>query len=274
MKLINKHVGKISIFIGSSLLFASCSQYDNNQVGKENSTTEETAKAVVSGEDLFKSIFFGIGEFANNIPQLKSKIALNDGLTKDKKKDVEGKMDILTSEIAKNDPNFFNEFKTKILSGNHQDIKYAMEEGSHMLQKNIEIIFPEFNKVFKKVKKDINSGKLKFNEKENFKTYVNTFQKAFDNGDYDKLLNENMISTNKTEESTACSWALGCVVYVALAVHNTIAVTALIYFQFAFWGPSASSGGGGRVDEEPFRSPHDAELKTEMLINEIADYQN
>uniref|UniRef100_UPI0025DCE46A hypothetical protein n=1 Tax=Flavobacterium sp. TaxID=239 RepID=UPI0025DCE46A len=92
----------------------------------------------------------------------------------------------------------------------------------------------------------------------------------YDNGEYDNLLNENMISDNQ-EQLVPCTWAVACVAYFALAVHNTVAVTALIYFKFAFWGPSIDKKNQIVGNDRPTNDIDD-NLKTETLINEIAEY--
>jgi len=255
----------------ANFLFVSCST-DN---GTDNSKTEQMLQGVTNetGIGIFKSIFFGVGDLANNIPQLKSQVQLTNGLAFDKREEVLEKLNILVGEITIKYPSFFENFKKQITSGEQLKIKVAIEQGSMMIKENIEIIFPEFKKVFKKVKTDINTGKLKFNENDNFNDYVETFQKSFNNGEYDNLLKENMISDNK-EQLIPCTWAVACVAYFALAVHNTVAVTALIYFKFAFWGPSIV-----KIDKKnqvvgTDRPTNDMEdnLKTETLINEIAEY--
>ncbi|MBS7233702.1 hypothetical protein KHA90_22050 [Flavobacterium psychroterrae] len=162
-----------------------------------------------------------------------------------------------------------------------------------MIKENFEIIFPELKKVFHKVKSDIYTGKLKLNKEDSFKTYIETFQTAIDKGEYDSLLKKNMIS-DENEFVVPCTWAVACVAYFAVGVHNTLAVTALIYFKFAFWGPSMDGGnqvtydgamnngldstGTNYIGFDEVRPPRpvidleEATLRTETLVNEIAEY--
>ena len=273
MKVIREKASKLALFLGFCVLFVSCSQYENN-FKEPNSTINPTqiVKKInnESGIDIFKSIFFGLGNLANNIQLLKSQVELTNNLNPEKTKEVTGKLDVLIEKISTKYPGFFEDFKKKITSGEQLQIKIAIEEGSIVIKENIEIILPEFKKVFKKVKSDISSGKLIFNENDNFNDYVETFQNAFDKGEYDNLLNENMISDNQ-EQLLPCSWAIACVLYFALAVHNTLAITALIYFKFAFWGPSINKKNQIVGSYRPTNEIED-NLKTETLINEISEY--
>lgn len=273
MKLIRKQARKIALLLSMSLMFVSCSQYDSDfKQTNSNVKSDQMLQRMTNetGIDIFKSIFFGVGDLANNIHQLNSQVELTNGLAIDKRVEVLEKLNILIAEISFKYPSFFENFKKQITSGEQLKIKVAIEQGSMMIKENIEIIFPEFKKVFKKVKSDINTGKLEFNENDNFNDYVETFQKAFDNGEYDNLLKENMISDNQ-EQLIPCTWAVACVAYFALAVHNTVAVTALIYFKFAFWGPSIDKKNQVVGTDRPTNDMED-NLKTETLINEIAEY--
>jgi SdpC family antimicrobial peptide len=287
MKLLKKHVCKIALTLSLSLLFASCSQYEANGSVKETS-------AQYTDVELFNSIFFGVGEFATNINQLKSKVQLTDNLKNDKRAEVLSKLDILINEINRKNPGFLSEFKTLITSGDQRKVQIAIEAGSTMIKENFEVIFPELKQVFQKVKSDIHTGKFKLSQKDSFKTYMETFQSALEKGEYNSLLKKNMITEEGEEYVVPCTWAVACVAYFAIAAHNTVAVTALIYFKFAFYGPSIDSGsqvsydgaidygldytgmdyiGPDEINPGPiFIDPDEANLRTESLINEIAEY--
>ncbi|MDR7371994.1 hypothetical protein [Flavobacterium aquidurense] len=286
MKILKNHLSKIAFALAISVLFVSCSPSENN------STTTDKASSYTDVE-LFKSIFFGVGEFAVHINQLKSKIDLTNNLKGDKRTEVVSKLDILVKEIKTKNPSFFPEFKQLITSGDQRKVQVAIELGSTMIKENFEVIFPELKKVFLKVKSDIYTGKLKLNKEDSFKTYMQTFQTAIDKGEYDSLLRKNMI-TDENEFLVPCTWAVACVAYFAIAAHNTVAVTALIYFKFAFWGPSINGGNqvtyDGAIDNGldytgmdyigpddirpplPITDSEEATLQTETLVNEIAEY--
>ncbi|SFD40577.1 hypothetical protein [Flavobacterium phragmitis] len=287
MKLIKKNLSKIAFVLSLNFLFVSCSQYEINESGKENVVK-------YSDVELFKSIFFGIGEFASKIDQLKTNVQLIDNLKNDQRTEMLNKLDILIKEINTKNPSFLPEFKELITSGDQRKVQIAIEAGSTMIKENFEVIFPDLKQVFQKVKSDIHTGKLKISQKDDFKTYMETFQNELEKGEYNSLLRKNMITDDGDEYIVPCTWAVACVIYFALAAHNTIAITALIYFKAAFYGPyidnaSQVSYDGtidygldytgmdyiGPDDITPgpiFIDPEEANLRTETLVNEIAEY--
>lgn len=268
-----KKFKRILLFLGIVAVFSNCNQ-------QESETSKEVKN--YTGTELFESIFFGIGKFATDIPQLKTKANLTNNLNEKEKKDVIEKIKTLSNEIRKKNPNFFNEFKNQIESRNHQEVQFAIEQASFMIRNNIEIIFPGFNAVYNKVKTDIHTGTLRLDNERNVNSYLISFQKSFNKKNYDNLLNENMISNENAV--VPCTWAVVCAAYFALAVHNTVAVTALIYFKIAFYGPSVGSDFEDPnemheiiyfpKDEEDIYIPNedDAFLKSEILIDEIVKY--
>ncbi|GAA3755105.1 hypothetical protein [Flavobacterium ginsengiterrae] len=285
MYVIKNYLSKITFALAFSLI-VSCSPSESSQSGTEKA-------ADYTDVELFKSIFFGVGEFAVHINQLKSKIDLTNSLKGDKRIEVVNKLDLLVKEIKTKNPSFFPEFKQLVTSGDQRKVQLGIELGSTMIKENFEVIFPELKKVFRKVKSDIYTGKLKLNKQDSFKTYIETFQTAIDKGEYDSLLKKNMI-TDENETVVPCTWAVACVAYFAIAAHNTVAVTALIYFKFAFYGPSIDSGNQVNYDGAincgldctgmdyigpdditppgPIVDPEEATLRTETLVNEIAEY--
>ncbi|QTY27749.1 hypothetical protein [Flavobacterium sp. CS20] len=167
MKTIKKHTRKISLLFATALLFVSCSQYDYNEQlpeNKDNVTQMLQRGKSFSGEELFKSVFFGIGEFANEIRQLEKQVELTNELDSEKREEVLTNLGVFTNKVNNENPTFFKDFKDLITSGNHLKIKNSIELGSDMIENNIEIIFPEFKKLFKKVKSDIDTSELVFNE--------------------------------------------------------------------------------------------------------------
>lgn len=102
---------------------------------------------------------------------------------------------------------------------------------------------------------------------------MNQYVENIQNGDLNnELLNQNMLSSDNSDiinEPNALAWALGF--YFAVAAHNTIGVTALIYFKAAFWGPKLESA---KIEQYRGIKPvsQDNLLKTEILIDQIANY--
>ncbi len=252
------------------MLLFSCSQYDdmNNDVNNLSNTDKKINS--YSGKEIFKSVFFGMGEFGNKIDLLKDNTTLASNLDASKKSEVNSKINILLESIEKNNSNFFNDFKIKIASGNHILIEKGLQEGSVEIKKNIDIFFPNLSKQISAIENDMAKRNLKFESIEDMNQYVDNIQNGNLNND---LLNQNMITSDEISDEAAASmvWAVAAAVYFAVAVHNTIGVTALIYYKAAFWGPKIKS-----ASIEKYRGvksiSQDTMLKTEILIDQIANY--
>lgn len=86
----------------------------------------------------------------------------------------------------------------------------------------------------------------------------------------DKTINGNFISDKADslqEELAPCSWAVACVFYAALAVHNTVAITANVAVAAAVWrwvGFWETVAGPGAVEESA------DVLRMEIVVNDIA----
>lgn len=254
MKSIRKYLKSISSLFAFLILFVSCEQYDS-------SIDDNLAINRSSGEELFKGVFFGFGDFAKNINIFKNqKNNIND-LSDIQKLEIETDIEKLISEINKNNPAFFNSFKNNIISNNHRKIEVSLAEGSFEIMENIKVIIPEFDEIFSVVE-----DKIK-NQKDDLKTEkdINNFIEKIQKTEYDNLLDENIISNEKS----LCSWAIACVLYFVLAVHNQVAVASniavaiTIYLWVALWGPA--------LDSYERVSSAKSTLKKEMLIEEIAN---
>lgn len=232
MKFIRKKLKFFSVFSALTMLLFSCSQYDDMNNDIDNSLNTNKKINSYSGKEIFKSVFFGMGEFGNKIDLLKDNATLASNLNDSKKVEVNNKIDKLLVSIENNNSNFFNDFKSKIAN-------------------------------------DIAKRNLKFESIEDMNQYVENIQ----NGDLNnELLNQNMLSSDNSDiinEPNALAWALGF--YFAVAAHNTIGVTALIYFKAAFWGPKLESA---KIEQYRGIKPvsQDNLLKTEILIDQIANY--
>jgi SdpC family antimicrobial peptide len=271
MKFIRKKLKFFSVFSALTMLLFSCSQYDdmNSDIDNSSNTNE---KISYSGKEIFKSVFFGMGKFGNKIDLLRDNATLASNLNDSKKVEVNNKINKLLESIENNNSNFFNDFKSKIASGNHILIEKALQEGSLEIKKNIDIFFPHLSKQISAIENDIAKRNLNFESIEEMNQYVENIQNGDLNND---LLNQNMITSDGSEEvigeAASLVWAVAAAVYFAVAVHNTIGVTALIYYKAAFWGPKIKS-----ASIEQYRGvksiSQDNILKTEILIDQIANY--
>lgn len=242
--------------MASVLMLASCTQYDspNQEIGEFQSFT---------GEDLFKSIYFGVGDATSKLTLLSEVSESLNSLTQEQKKEYVYNIDILISEISASAPQFFIQFEDQIKSKDHITIQSAIQEGSLMIRENLSAISPitETAIVELEVKISNNAGKFESTEE------ILGFAEEFNQTEYASLLKQNMIAG----EAEACTLFLGCAIAVALyfaaAVHNTAAIAANVYLTFALWGPSLDNYKDAELTPADKRM---TSLKSEMIVAEIA----
>lgn len=237
-------------FISGSLI--SCQNDENSSVDNSNSKNQLT------GEQLFKSVMFGTGEFAKTVPTLAEVNNKYASITPEQKIQIESRIDELVSSIKTENSSFFNDFKMQIVSGNHNEIKNALESASIEIADRLEILVPGFNKIKSTIEQDIAQGNFITDKKIDSKRIEEKSE------EYTNLLKENFVST--PEESLApCSWAVVCVAYFAVAVHNTAAVTANIAVALNVWKWLAITSSDS-VESNLNKNS----LQVEILINELA----
>lgn len=246
MKRIRKYLSKISFLMGITLLIFSCTQYDDSYVNKN-----------YSAKDVFKSVMFGTGEFASNLSIFDAQQKSIENIEIVQKKEMLRNIDLIVDAIETEKPNYFNTFKEKIKSKNHNEILLAIKEGGKHIESNLKAITPNYETFYKNVKSDIS------NKKDGFKTIedINNYVSSLSNDN--ELLHKNMITSEN--ELVPCTWAIACLVYFVLAAHNTVAVAANIYLVFALWGP--------KLDKPNMFMSSDDTLREEILVQEIANVE-
>lgn len=245
MKTIRTHLSKISIFMGLLLMFVSCNQYDDLSLNKD-----------YSAKDVFKSVIFGTGEFAKNISIFNEQSKSIERLDINQKDKMLNNIELLVTAIENENPSFFNSFKRKIKSGNHNEINSAIEEAGKVIENNLKVIIPNYESILKNIKSDIVKNQDNFQTTEGINNYVNNFKNK-----NNELLNKNII-TNDDATLSPCTWAIACVVYFVLAAHNTVAVAANVYLVFALWG--------WKLSKPNLKQAESDTLKSEILVQEIA----
>ena len=258
MKKVRKKLKSISLFMSFLILFASCNTYNDSLIPQ---------RAEFSGEELFKSINFGEGEFAKNIVQLEKIAVINEQISDEDRKEFDIKTNELISSIKESNPTFFNEFKMNISSANHQNIQLWINKGGYELGKKLSIIFPEIEEIQRKVKQDLEKGKFNPNDFESVEEYEKGLISHMKDKKYEGLLEKNMI-TGESAVAGFPVWAVALAVYFVVVVHNAAAVTALIYYKIAFWGSAELTEERG----EKKSNENGIGLSSEILINEIAEY--
>ncbi|WP_123867191.1 hypothetical protein [Flavobacterium oreochromis] len=250
-----------STVLSVCLLMSSCSNVE--RVFDDNTTTNELSSSTLmknySGEELFSSIFFAYGGFANNLSLYKDNSGKLDQSSYDFKnvKLFKERFNSFVTEVKKSDPSYFNKFKQQILSHDFVTVQNAIKYGSIKLYENITIIMPEAKSLISSIEKDLEGSDI-LNEK----------------GEIDPKKIEqkknNFIETAKIESvnSEAC---LAEVLYFAVAVHNTAAITAnlaivgavAVYLGVKFWGP--------KIKSAAFEESEFSNLQADILVKDIVE---
>ena len=267
------------ILIPALLLTFSCSN--------ERSYEEVSKEDAYSGDKIFLSIFFGYGELAGELNLLHDKFSIIENLNKEEIIELEKLLLNMTSQISNRNPGFFKLFKQEIISNDHSRISLILDEAERMFLENLDALQPGLKEKVFQIEQDIIKKRLSFENAEDINNYISSINSDLES----ELLAENMITPKTVSEGLGAASifaAVAAAVYFVLAAHNAVAVSVLVYAAGAFWGPDldTTSGGGGEDDIEDFFEEVPEEgadyytkgfvdgdiLRTEMLINEIANY--
>jgi SdpC family antimicrobial peptide len=129
-----------AMFLATLMLFASCSQHDND-IPIDN--LSENSLEIFSGQELFRSIVFMDGEATSLFPVMENNFNIKDYLnTSEKEKEYKDVQERAIKFIQKENPNFFNSFQKNMYSKNPILIKET-------LLKSAETLKPFLNKELK-----------------------------------------------------------------------------------------------------------------------------
>lgn len=281
MKKIRTNFRTVSTLLSLNLFLASCSSGIDNALDNlgdaTNKKTENTSSNIMSrdvqkysGEELFQSIFFAYGDFSKNISMHQDIIAKIEVAPTEQKQAFIKRFNNFANNIKTKNPSYFENFKRDILSGDNTTIQNAIGTGSISIYENIGVIMPEIQPVLDKLEQD--------EQLESIVASGEISQQDFDslNEKYQKFLSENY-----QMQPEGCSWAVACVIYAALAIHNTVALTAniaaagaiAVYLGVKWWGPKLTSPKQSGAGPGPIpKVKYDEDLlKFEIFIQEIAD---
>ena len=141
----------LSFGLFSMIFFASYTQ-------KEVTVGVEIAE--LPGQALYKSIFFSDGKLAQEIKSYDSNVETISNFTTDQKEEYRQNIEKLMDYIDEQSPDFFDNFKSAILSKDHRKIKEAILDGNIQMHEFLKNLYPNINKVYEKMGKDIGSGKI------------------------------------------------------------------------------------------------------------------
>ncbi|MRN16321.1 hypothetical protein D1000_05715 [Riemerella anatipestifer] len=252
-----------SFLLVINLLLSSCSKEIDRYLDLSDDKEISIQKNRFSGEEIFQGIFFGYGNFAKKLPLHKDIVNQINSAPAHQKKLFEDRFKNFVSTIKSKKTNYFENFRLEILSGDNIRIQEAIKIGSINIYENLDIILPEFQSLMKKIESDklvhdISSKGDMISQKD--LELLGERYKSF-------LTEENL-----NQELAPCSWAVACVYYAAIAVHNTAAITAnlaiagavAVYLAVKLWGPKID----GKIMDEV--SPEEY-LKFELFIQEISN---
>ncbi|MCF6348304.1 MAG: hypothetical protein L3J20_08405 [Flavobacteriaceae bacterium] len=120
MKSIRKYLKTVSFVFSFLILFVSCSQYDGSNNSDLNSKE-------ISGEELFKGVFFGNGTIASKLANYKDYENLKTQFTSEQKTAFIKLQNDLITYINNNSPEYFVSFKNAINTGNQIIIRQPLE---------------------------------------------------------------------------------------------------------------------------------------------------
>lgn len=238
----------------------SCQKDTENEIASLNIIETRSS---LSGQEYFKGIFFGIGNFGDKLKYHSQVNETYHGLDENLKIEINQKIDAMIVQIQDQNSNFFEKFRTEIDSKDPIRVRDAIGNGSKLIYEYINILYPNTKKAIDDVAEKIDqtcitdSGTLDF-EKLNEVT-----------NNHDEILSNNILSSN--EDNPQAAFAVVWFFYAAAAAHNTIGVTAnvavvgaaAVYLAVKFWGPSLDNWGRTYDSSDT--------LELEMLISEIVE---
>jgi SdpC family antimicrobial peptide len=221
-----------------------------------NKTSVETVSVkALSGEELFTAIFFGVGEVAEQLTVHTERTEMIKGLSEDQKQQMRSNISDIVWQITNDDPAFFETFKGKITSGDHLLVKRTIQETGVLVFEKMKVIYPELNKLTEKLSQDVDNKSIMTDGQ------VDPAKVKGKMDEYKEIMENNMLAGQR-----ACSFALICVAYFVIAVHNTAAITVAVAVAAVAAVTMAVTVGYASVTGE-------GGLEFEMMVNEVTNLQ-
>lgn len=254
----------LATFVVAALTLAiySCQNDTGDEIANFNNIETRSS---LSGQDYFKGIFFGIGNFGDKLQYHSQVNETYNNLDENLKNDINQKIDLMIVKIQGQNSNFFDTFKAEIVSKDPIRIRDAIGNASKLIYEYINILYPNTKKAIDDVADKIEQTCLKDDgtlDDEKLNQVTNN---------HDEILSNNILNSN--DDNPQAAFAVVWFFYAAAAAHNTVAVTAnlavvgaaAVYLAVKFWGPSLTNAG------RTYNSSDTLEL--EMLIREIVEIE-
>lgn len=193
---------------------------------------------IFKGEELFKGIFFGAGDFAKSIPQYEDLIRLNASLSAEERTEFERVQNYVVENISRDNEKFFNEFSETIQSGDQVKIRELLQTSATKVQQHLNTYYKisSLDTLLIHAQGKINTDEFKRNGKLSLEPSKISSLKA-------QLLREGEHGPGESQMSPVIVYAVAVAVAVVVAA--------------AFWWWVKDPGDGSETEKE-------------MIINSIA----
>lgn len=143
---------------------------------KDNTLETNNKLSNLSGEDIFKGIFFLQGEFPKEVNYLSKKLEISNGLVLDKKVSVAKDKIIneVVAEINRVNPKYFSDLKKTLYSKNYDELNESIKAGGDLLavglvkSNTMKRIMPQYQRVAS----ELDLGSYDFEDKTDTKRFM------------------------------------------------------------------------------------------------------
>ena len=242
--------------MGITLLFFSCSQYDDISSQNIEASTE------FSGEEIFKGLFFFQNDIANNISDLKeikSKIESLDDSNKIASS-LSDLSNISISYIKENYPKFFDDLKITMNSGNLYEIEKKMNLSAKIIEQSM-LTSEKYSKIFA-----INNAVEKNPELLQRITELD-LTKEKDLSQLKQIIRDNQIDIGDVESTLVFFAAALAVFYVGAIAVSIAAVLYSVVTKAAYWDPTEKL-----AESQKIAFSEESTISRELMIAEIGKY--
>lgn len=268
MKKIRRHLRELSLLLSVSILFFSCSQYDD--IGSGNIDEQTNSKLFkkdgqkYSGEEILEGLFFFKNDISNGIPQL---VEVKASMLKG---DTSLEVDNTISELSqvsidfinKNYPTFFNDLQAKMYSGNLFEVSSAIDMSARLIEQ-AGLSSEKFQAIFLASKKVANS--------ETLQAQISSLDLSTKEGIEE--LGEIIKSSRGTEidNSNNCVAFAGAaaVFYIAVAAVSIAVAAYSVYYKVAYWGPRVKGDPSIAEERNIYISDGGVEIERDILVSQI-----
>ncbi len=243
-----------------TMLLFSCSQYEDINGNEEKSNLYARTGKNYTGEEIFRGLFFFQNDIADGIPHLKNiKQALDE--VGETKLSMEELSNISVNYIKNNYPNFFNDLKKKLESGNLYEISDILDFSGKLIEQSA-LTSEKYQSAF------LFGIDIKTNE--NLRNQINSLDLSTQAG-VDEL---NQIITDYLDglgyQTNSLIWAFAAAVYFVVGAVSIAVAAYSVYYKVAYWGPRVKSTG---ISKNLFKAGNNTiSVEREIFISELGNY--